>query len=76
MRFILIVTGGTINLSWIHTVKEIESGKMLILYYNLTKIEERVATMESLIIESGRSQASNLLMALQYLHGKYHDDEI
>jgi hypothetical protein len=50
MRFVLLIGENMINLSWMHSVKEIEAGKILLLYYNLSKLEERKATMESLVL--------------------------
>jgi hypothetical protein len=74
MRFVMIVGDAMVNLSWIHSVKEIEAGKLLLLYYDLKNLSERKAKMESLVLEVGRTQGSNLSAALLLIHAKYHDD--
>jgi hypothetical protein len=74
IRFIMLVGNSLVNLSWIHSIKEIEPGKLLLLYYDLKNLADRKAKMESLVLEVGRKQGVNLLSALQLLHGKYHDD--
>ncbi len=74
IRFVLFVGDVMVNLSWMHSVKEIESGKLLLLYYDLTDLPSRKAKMESIVLEVGRTQGSNLLSALLLLHGKYHDE--
>jgi hypothetical protein len=76
IRFIVMVGDALVNLSWVHSIKEIEPGKLLLLYYDLKHLAERKAKMESLVLEVGRTQGANLLSALKLMHGKYHDDEI
>ena len=71
-----MVGDALVNLSWVHSIKEIEPGKLLLLYYDLKHLAERKAKMESLVLEVGRTQGANLLSALKLMHGKYHDDEI
>lgn len=74
MRFVILIGEAMVNLSWVHSVKEIEPGKLLLLYYDLKELTSRKAKMESIVLEVGRTQGSNLLSALLLMHGKYHDD--
>lgn len=74
MRFVILIGDAMVNLSWVHSVKEIEPGKLLLLYYDLKELTSRKAKMESIVLEVGRTQGSNLLSALLLMHGKYHDD--
>lgn len=77
MRFILLVGEAVINLSWLHSVQELEPGKVLLLYYDLRGLTtEGKPKLESLVMEAGRTQGSTLLAALALLHAKYHDDEV
>ena len=76
MRFVMFVGEAMINLSWLHSVQELEPGKILLLYYELKGIGEGRAKMESLILEAGRTQGTALCSALTLIHGKYHDDEV
>jgi hypothetical protein len=41
MRFILLVGETTINLSWLHSIQELEPGKILLLYYDLKGLGEK-----------------------------------
>ena len=76
MRFVVGLGDTLINLSWLHSVQELEPGKILLLYYDLRGLGERKAKLESLVLEGGRTQSSTLLQALNCLHVKYHDDEV
>ena len=64
MRLVLIVADALINLSWLHSVQELEPGKILLLYYDLKGLKENKAKMESLILEAGRTQGAALCSAL------------
>jgi hypothetical protein len=41
IRFILLVGEININLSWLHSIQELEPGKILLLYYDLKGLGER-----------------------------------
>ena len=70
----MIIGDALINLSWLHSVQELEPGKILLLYYDLKSLGENKAKMESLILEVGRTQGAALCSALTFLHGKHHDE--
>ena len=45
MRFVIILADAIINLSWLHSVQELEPGKILLLYYDLKGLKENKAKM-------------------------------
>jgi hypothetical protein len=50
MRFVMVVGDVLVNLSWVHSVKQIEPSKILLLYYDFKGLPERKAKMESLVL--------------------------
>lgn len=45
MRFVILVGEALINLSWLHSVQELEPGKILLLYYDLKGLKDNKAKM-------------------------------
>lgn len=50
MRFVMVIGDALVNLSWVHSVKQIEPSKILLLYYDFKGLPERKAKMESLVL--------------------------
>jgi hypothetical protein len=45
IRFVVLLQEAVINLSWLHSVQELEPGKILLLYYDLKGLKENKAKM-------------------------------
>lgn len=76
IRYVLLLGEVSVNLSWLHSVQELEAGKILLLYYDLQGLGEGRAKLESLVLEMGRAQGATMLSVLNLMHGKCHDEEI
>lgn len=78
LRYILVMNDNYVNLSWVHSVQELEKNKMLLLYYDLSEIlEDKKPKIETLVIEFSREGHMGLfIQALTFIHSHHHDDEV